>query len=318
MPIMATLRRTLRGTVVSDDNRALDFRSIDGSHTVSWDGVNLRVLASAKGLDVPPRELQRDSVPGLPGSRLRSVRDLEREVFLPLLVSADREDWRGLNARLAEIRSFMDFRLDPNAFIEQEGSFDLVATTDGQERRLRCSYLDGMGGEYGEDTALPEWRMFGLSLLAVNPYWRGEQWSTPTVGLPTPAPFLSSNPADAWPRKLSPSVAIGADMPLSIPGDVPSPAGIELLGPSSSTHVTSPSGLDVTIGPLDADDVFVLETGRTKRALLNGEEAWGKIGQSPRWPALRPGQTTISITMTGASAASRARVYGDSLWETAW
>lgn len=318
MPILATLELTPQGPVVSDDNRSLDFRSIDGTHTIAWDGVNLRILASASGLDVPPRDVLRDVIAGLPGSRLRNVRDLEREVFLPLLVASGRDDWRGLLDRLAELRSLMDFRRDREAFIANEGSFDLVSSIDGRERRLRCSYVEGMEGDYGEDVALPEWRRFGLTLLAVDPYWHGEQWTTPTVGLPTPDPFLSASAGDAWPRRLSPSVAIGSDMPLSIPGDLPSSPVVELLGPATSTHITAPSGLDVTIGPLGAGDEFVLDTGRRKRATLNGVAAWSKIGQSPRWPALLPGETTISITMTGADGSSRARVYGDAMWETAW
>ena len=322
MPILASLVRPVtssrRVVVVSDDNRRFDFRSVDGSRTVSWDGVNLRVLASATGLDVPPREVRRDVVPGLPGSRLRNIRDAEREVFLPLLVASTREDWRGLNERLAEIRSLMDFRADPTGVIADEGTFDLVATADGVERRLRCVYLDGMQGDYGEDVALPEWRRFGLSLLAVDPYWHGVQWSTRTVALPAAVPFLSNNPADAFPRQVTASVAIGADMPLTIPGDVPSPVSVELFGPATSTHITAPSGLDVTVGALAGGDAFVLDTGRNRRALLNGEPAWELIGQSPRWPALHPGATTISVEMAGATIDSRARVYGEALWETAW
>lgn len=321
MPIMASVTRaprTGRVIVVSDDTRSLDFRSVDGSHTIAWDGVNLRVLASATGLDVPPREVRRDVVPGLPGSRLRSIRDAEREVFLPLLVASSRADWRGLLRRLGELRALMNYRASVGSVVQDEGTFDLVATTDGKQRALRCLYLDGMAGDYGEDVALPEWRRFGLSLLAVDPYWHGIEWSTPVVSLPSVVPFLSNDPADAFPRSIAPSVAIGSDMALTIPGDIPSPAVVDLVGPASSTVISSPSGLSVTIGALDDGDHFILDTGRTKRALLNGVDAWELVGQSPTWRPMAPGDTTVNVEVVGATEDTRARVYGTALWETAW
>jgi hypothetical protein len=110
-------------------------------------------------------------------------------------------------------------------------------------------------------------------------------------------------------------------MPLSIPGDVASPAIIELVGPAASTHITSPSGLDVTIGALSSGQTFILDTGRTKHAYLNGAEgpaSWQKVGVSPQWRPLAPGGTTISIVMSSATTDSRARVYGRALWEAAW
>jgi hypothetical protein len=315
MPIMASLVRTHRRlAVVDDDTRRLDFRTVDGSTTISWDGVNVRILASATGLDVPPKDVVRDVVPGLPGSRIRLVKDLEREVFLPMLVTDD--DWRGLQARLAQIRALVSFR--DKDYVTLEGSFDLVATTDKVERTLRCEYLEGMEGDYGEDMALPEWRRFGMSLLAVNPYWRGEEWSTPIVSLPAANPFLANDGA-AHPLRLSTAVAIGLDMPLSIPGDVASSAVVELVGPATTTHITSPSGLDVTIGSLSTGDSFVLDTSpRSRSALLNGVDAWAKVAVSPKWRPIAPGATTMSIVMTGATDESRARVHGSALWETAW
>jgi hypothetical protein len=157
-----------------------------------------------------------------------------------------------------------------------------------------------------------------LELLAVDPYWHGLEWSTPVVTLPAADPFLSNNPADAFPRKLTPSIALGEEMPLLIPGDVASSAVVELIGPLTSALITSPAGLNVSVGALSAGQVFVLDTGRTKRALLNGVNAWDKVGQSPQWRPLAPGLTTISIEVADATSATAARVYGTSLWETAW
>lgn len=301
------------------DDRRLEFRSINGTREVQWNlpgGRSLAVLDTALGLDVPPREVYRDRVPGLDGSRIRHIRTDEREVFLPLLVRSPDRDWTWVLDKLAEVRALQDYR--QVNYSDEDGTFDLIAVARGQERRLRVTYLDGMEGDYGQDRNLPELRLFGLKLLAVNPYWQGVQWTTRQVSLPTPVPFLSNNGADAFPRKITASVALGSDMPLVIPGDVPSPAVVELVGPCTETVITSPAGLNVTIGALTEGQTFILDTGRRKSALLNGVPTWELVGQSPQWHPLPPGETTISVQMTGATELSKARVYGAALWEAAW
>ncbi len=302
------------------DNRRLEFRSPDGSEVVKWNAAGDRstlILDTATGLDVPPRDVLTDQVPGMDGARLRLIRTRERQVFLPLLVRALDGDWAWVLDKMAEIRSLQNYRL--RDYVSEEGTFDLVATRDGYpERTLRATYLEGMEGDYGSGVYMPDWRIFGIKLLAVDPYWHGREWSTPTVSLPSPMPFLSNDPADAFPRQISASVALGEDMSLTIPGDVPSPAVIELTGPADQTVITSAAGLDVTIGALADGDHFVLDTGRVKTATLNGVSDWSKVGTSPQWRPFRPGETSISMVVTGATSETRARVYGRALWETPW
>ncbi len=241
-----------------------------------------------------------------------------REAIIPLFVIDDAGTGPHLD-QLATVRSFMDYRATPD-FAELEGTVDLRATGQGGDtRRLRCTYVDGMEGAEGASVGGgSNWSMFDVKLLAVDPYWHGVEWSTPVVQLPGAAPFLSNNAADGFPRQITASVAIGEDMTVRVPGDVPSPAVVELLGPADATVITSPSGLNVTIGALAAGEQFVLDTGRTKRALLNGVPAWELVGQSPQWRPLTPGSTTISVEVVGANDQTRARVYGTALWETAW
>lgn len=324
MPIMVKVSGgksagSLGSKIIPIDDRRLDFRSLSGSREVKWNLAgprSLSVLDKTLGLDVPPREVIRDRVPGLEGSRIRLIRTGEREVFLPLLVRSPDGDWRWVLDKLAEIRALQDYRQVD--YVNEDGTFDLVARARGAERRLRVSYLDGMEGDYGQDTSLPELRIFPLRLLATDPYWYGEPWSTNQVTLPAPAPFLSNDPGDAFPRAITASVALGSDMPLVIPGDVPSPASIELVGPATETVITSPAGLNVTIGEIADGDTFRLDTGRRKSATVNGVDAWELVGASPQWRALPPGETTISVQVTGATEGTSARVFGSSLWETAW
>jgi hypothetical protein len=220
-----------------------------------------------------------------------------------------------MRAQLARLRTVLDYRRVDYAALE--GHADLVATScDGAIRRLRVSYVDGAEGNYGDRG--DGWAIFALRWVAHNPYWRGDEWTTPLVGVASGEPFLSTNPADGWPRKLSASVAIGEGMPVPVRGDVPSEPVIDIIGPATSTHITSPSGIDVTVGAIAGGETFRLDTRRGVSPTLDGVEAWDLLSSAPRFAALPPGDTTISIIATGANSATRVRVWGDTLWESPW
>lgn len=300
------------------ETRSLDFRSIDGARTLDWSGDEFIMSPGVTGLNVPPRELVTERVPGLEGERLREIRTGSRTVVLPFLVVSGDYDTDSHLEQLARVRAFCDYRgLD---YAVEEGTFDLVAKSGrGGERTLRCSYVDGMEGAWGVEVGNGSYySTFDTKLLAVDPYWHGEEWSTPVVVLPKVAPFLSNSLANPFPRPVSASVALGADMPVTVGGDVPSAAVIELTGPATSTHITSPQGLDVTIGAIGAGHTLLLDTGRRLRCELDGSTDWSLVGDSPQWAWLPPGDASISVEVSGATEATSARVYGTSLWETAW
>lgn len=303
------------------ETRSLDFRSIDGATTLDWDGDEFILQPGVTGLNVPPREVITDRVPGMEGERLREIRTTSRTVILPFFVaSADLSTTTHLE-QLARVRAFCNYRT--NDYATDEGTFDLVAHGGvGGERTLRCTYVDGMEGEWGVELGNGAYySTFDTKLLAVDPYWHGEEWSTPPVALPASMPFVSESPLFSGLGRVavSPSVALGADMPVKVSGDVPSPALLEGTGPWSTLHITSPQGLDVMIGAVGSGQTLLLDTGRIKRCLLNGATDWSRItSDSPQWRPLPPGNASISIEVTGATAATRARVYGSALWETAW
>lgn len=315
MPILVTLA-TDDGVVIprAVDDRRLDFRSLDGESILSWTGNEYVIMSGIQGLRLAPNEVIYEKVPGLDGARLREIRTDPRTVVIPFAVfgSSPRAHLEQLDA----INAYVDFRTVD--YVTAEGTFDLVASAGGSSRYLRCTYLDGMEGVEGIANGNgPDFSTFDANLLAMDPHWRGQEWTTPIVKLPTPRPFLSDDP-DAHPWGLSSSVALGADMPVLVGGNVPSPAVIELTGPADETHITSPQGLDITIGAIDAGDTVIIDSGRRKRVLLNGVKAWTLLGDSPQWPAMSPGANTISVVITGADTDTRARVYGTSLWKTAW
>jgi hypothetical protein len=323
MPILATILPPGEGepggpgvpVPVPLDDRRLEFRSLNGTDTIEWTGSEWIIQSGIQGLDVPPRDLVTEQVPGMDGARLREIRTGARTVVLPFFVYGD--DGVGLThrAQLARLRRFIDYR--DRDYAGAEGTFDLVAVGLGGERLLRCTYVDGMEGVAGISSGSgPHWSTFDAKLLAVQPYWRGQQWSTPTVVTGTGASAFLSNSL-LFPRQISGSVALGENMHVNVGGDVPSPPMIELDGPFSTVTITSPQGLNISVGAV-ASGRLLIETGRRRRVTLDGVPAWQLVGDSPRWQPLPPGEATISIVATGATSSTAARVFGTSLWETAW
>lgn len=293
----------------------LDLRALDGSELIHADGQIWVNRAAVTGIDLAPREIVADRIAGMDGSRLVQINTLDRDVVIPFLVRPQTRTCHEVRAQVSRLRRVLDYRRVDYA--ANDGHLDIVGTSgDGFSRSLRVAYVEGAEGFYADRG--PGWAVFALRFLAVDPYWRGGEWTTPLVGVDTTPPFLSTSGAHAWPRMLAPSVVIGADMPVDVQGDVPSAPVLDIVGPATSTTVTSPSGMSVTIGAIGAGESFRLDTRRRVSVALNGSEAWGLLGASPRWAPLAPGATTISVVATGATAATRVRVWGDSLWESPW
>lgn len=315
MPILALLD-TVTGTPIEGERPCrLDFAALDGSEVIECDSSVWVNQAGVTGIDLAPREIVSDRIVGLPGSRLVQINDLERDVVTPLLVRPSTRTCQAIRDQVARLRRVLDYRRVD--YVDLEGHADIVATSGlGVVRRLRVTYVEGAEGRYADRG--PGWAIFALRWLATSPYWRGEEWSTPLVGVASGEPFLSTDPGDGWPRMLSASVAIGEDMPVVVGGDVPSPPVIEIVGPATATSITSSSGMDVTVGAITAGQTFRLDTRRRVSPTLNDVQAWDLLASAPRFAPLSPGETMISVVAEGATSATRVRVWGDSLWESPW
>jgi hypothetical protein len=152
VPILARAGATVptgTGHVTPDprfnDTRRLDFRSLTGD-TLTFDTASWIPRAGIEGLHMPPREVVRGQVPGLTGSLLTEIRDVERLVSFPVFVGSD-DGHRAHLDQLARLQSFLDFTgVD---YAAAGGTFDLVATSASGVRALRCVYLEGMEGSEG-------------------------------------------------------------------------------------------------------------------------------------------------------------------------
>jgi hypothetical protein len=283
VPILARAGATVptgTGHVTPDprfnDTRRLDFRSLTGD-TLAFDTASWIPRTGIEGLHMPPREVVRGQVPGLTGSLLTEIRDVERLVSFPVFVGSD----------------------------------------DGHR-----AHLEGMEGSEGVDSGV-WWASFGLRLLAVDPYWHGEAWSTRTLRVPGPLGWLSAANGTytaPWPGGITNSLVIGANMPVDVTGDAPSWAAAEVVGPATTFRAQTSSGLDVSlVGGLAAGETLrVVTDPRGRDVTFNGVRDWSRVAPGDRWEPMLPGRSSVTLTMADATEASSARLFGESLFKRAW
>jgi hypothetical protein len=302
-----------------NDTRRLDFRSLTGD-VLSWTDTSWIARDGVEGLHMPPREVVRGQVPGLTGSLLQEVREVERTVTLPVFVGSDDGHTAHLD-QLARLEAFLDVTgVDYQA---ESGTFDLVATSASGVRSLRCVYLEGWEGAEGSDASGSWWASFGLRLLAVDPYWHGTPWSTATLRIPAPLGWMSwadGTYTTAWPGEISLARVIGSDIPVDVQGNAPSWVALEVVGPCSSFRVQTSSGLDVSlVGGLTAGETMAVNTDpRARDVTFNGVRDWARVAPGDRWEPMLPGAPSVTLTMANATAASSARLFGESLYKRAW
>lgn len=298
--------------------RRLEFQTIDGTERFEFDqSLNIEIMANVKGLEVPPRETKyTDSGTSLP--RIQSIQDQPAETELVTL-------WRGERGVLAReavrLRDFLNHRMVD--YRRYDGTFDLVSIDeDGVTLKRRCAYKSGLEGDFSGDilqTGIQ--RLTRLMVLgSVWPYWRGEEWSTGEVRLPIPSSWLSiTGQAKFGHQRLSASRVLGRPIPVSVGGKVPSPPILEFHGPFTSAAVTSNSGLSFSVKALGANDSLFIDTGRDRRAELNGlgvNSGAALIQRGAQWLPLLPGGATITVTMIGADPTSSVLVHGTALHES--
>jgi hypothetical protein len=301
-----------------NDSRRLDFRSLTGD-VLSWSDLSWIAMAGVEGLHMPPREVVRGQVPGLTGSLLQEVRDVERPVTLPVFVGSDTGHVDHLK-QLARLQTFLD--VTGVDYAAAGGTFDLVATSASGVRALRCVYLEGWEGSEGADFGV-WWASFGLRLLAVDPYWHGTPWSTATLRIPAPLGWMSAADGSyttAWPGAISLSRVIGSNMPVDVTGDTASWASLQVVGPATTFRAQTSSGLDVSlVGGLAAGETMMVVTDpRGRDVTFNGVRDWSRVAPGDTWEPMLPGRSSVTLTMADATAASSARLFGESLFKRAW
>jgi hypothetical protein len=261
------------------------------------------VLKGMRGLGAVEHQLVTDESVWADGATVDADYVLPRSIMLPMhAIGADRDEFL---ARLATLTAAMRTRA-PGAR-PTYGELEL-AQHDGRRWRVRCHYQGGLPDEEtiesGGDT---NWVRFQLRLFAPDPYWYAPEPTVLSWDFDEPAAFLGD---PFLPLQLSPSQVLG-DATIVNPGTesalgtwrITQP-GTDFIAANTTTGetlrvtATIPSGQTLTI-VTDPPDIYLDPAGTDWWPyLVDGSTLW----------EIPPGETPISLTLSGAAAGSRVEL----------
>lgn len=270
------------------DGMPLAWRGWDGSE---WDfgghDSGVRMLQGVRGLGSLEHTHWRDASPAVAGSMWRGAVADSREVFWPLVVFSDSgsADW------VAYDRAFWR-TLQPS----RTGAWT-VTHPDGAKRSLTLRFQEDTTPTFDVDPVKAGWAVYGIKLMADNPYWEGEvvtrSWRTASsVDF-----FNGSSKAPNF--NISPGSTL-ATARLTNPGDVESHLTWKAYGPFTSVTV----GVDgrTVVAPIAAAEGQVLEIDTdpsVQAAFLDGVDVTAQL-TSADFATLPPGEdVTLSLAMAG-------------------
>ena len=267
----------------------------------------LEPLPGVEGLDEPPRRIITADPATWDGSQFRDVFYAPRDVFVPLSLVADNTD--DMRATLRTLATLLDPKRGPVTLT--------VAHADGTLRDITGYTSQPMGQalDVGEGRW---WRRIGVTLRCPDPFWYGPQ-QTATFRGPTDATHFLGQ---LLPLQLGTS-QVSDVMGLDNRGDAEAYPVWTVTGPGTSLTValgdlawSMPAGVD------DGETV-VVDTRRGRQSVnAEGVNGWPRLSRgSVLWaiPPFDPAQATAaSVTMAGATSASRVVAAWSSRWLTAW
>lgn len=263
------------------------------------------------GLGAAPVVLTTDPLPR-GGVRLRHVQPQARTIIWPVQVQADThqaftDQWRALGKAFTDTLRYGPGLLD-------------IAMPDGRRRQIRVRYQDGWQGLGQAGTGL-SWDRAVVSLLAEDPYFFDPVPVVSTRAFAGTANFLSPYPL------VTSSQVLGNTI-LTNPGDVESWPVWTITGPASLVTVTrtdtgeafvlDPNAAGIAHGNLLAGEQVTVTTDPPAVRYQDGTNWIGTLN----WPtaslwALQPGDTPVSIVLTGAGTGSSVTASVTSRYETA-
>lgn len=186
-----------------------------------WTGGLFLTQGGTRGLLMPPVERYASQSPAIAGSSWHGSRTAERECFWPLYVYSDAgsAEWLALDDAFWRT-------LQP----DQLGVWS-VTVPDGTTRTLVCRFSEAEDG-IDQDPAVRGWQLYGITLVAEQPYWLGPlSYRHFEVGEGVPAfPADWVSPPDGSVIFISPSTTL-ASAQIDNPGDLEAPLVYVLEGP---------------------------------------------------------------------------------------
>jgi hypothetical protein len=300
------------------DTRTVTLESLDGSIVIPLNTDTERiVLGGVTGVGLPPRDVGMDSSPGMAGSTLQEITVRQREVFIPLKFASDSSQ-ADFFAKLAELRALIDPTTDVE--VGSVGTFRLVVGSLLGERLLTVVYSSGWEGNWGGDASGARWEKFGLTLIAVDPYWRARKSVELTYKAAPGGVFLGSGDnTHPWPRRLAASVVVGAGMQVPIEGDVAAWPEVELHGPAPFASLAWPgTSVVMPTGVPDGSTLLLRTDERVRSARLDGVIAWSRIQFGATFLPLRPGVNTIDVELGSSGAGAELTLRYTPAFKTAY
>lgn len=273
---------------------AISLKLVGTNDSIAFDDTNYVLQVGTRGFGIPSPILRIDPSASNGGTFRYSKRDI-RELDLPLTIfGSDREDTEAKLRRLSNIL---------------QGKATLTATyEDGSVWYLDTYYAGGGETTFGP-TANDYFCQWDLIMRAPQPFWQSDapfqvsiiQDST-TRGL-----LAGSSPKSLAFLRVKTSQAFGS-VTVYNDGDVDAPAKWIVNGPSTLLTIqkSDGTGFTYTTAMLSTDTLYIdCEAGTVVDQ--NGVNKYAGLGSAPKLFSLPPGSSTLTITVSGASSATKVR-----------
>jgi hypothetical protein len=279
-------------------------------HTwVAWDGSEwdlshgasgIKLMAGTRGLMDAPIIRYSSKAPAVAGSLWRGSVTDEREAFWPLKVFSDAgsDEWILHNQRFWNT-------LDP----DQTGKW-VVTWPSGVRRVLTLRYTGLAEDSDDTDPSLIGWRIYGIQMVAENPYWMGEPITRTFDNKPGENFYGGTGGGGFGPPFFLSSGTLLERASITNLGDVPVWPTWTVQGPCTTATVngvTFPMTLDdgewVTINTDPTDQVAYDNTGDDRTSELVNFYRFAEIPRGVSVPL------TVSMTGLGSVVVSITPAY---------
>lgn len=199
-----------------------------------------------RGLAMPPVQRYTSEPPAIAGSRYRGSRVQERECFWPIILFSDEGSVEWAERDRAFWKTMHPEKIGTWAFIQP----------DGTTRYLDCRFSDDGEHAFEHDPHFFGWSPYGVTLVAEQPFWRGQRIQR-VYGESPEIPFFTSTAGEIV--RISPGSTITGGE-INNPGDVDGQMVWTLKG-SFDTAVVGITGATIEVPYAQtADRQLVIDT----------------------------------------------------------
>lgn len=261
------------------------------------DGVTLPLAVEWRvaGRFAPPVEREEETVPGQPGSRLRTVRHDARDFSLALWIEGASEN--DLRTQMRDITYLMDG-------VRGDGRIRVTSPL-GDQREIVCRVTGGLEmSEVLGDTSGPTAQRAVVTLRAVDPYW---QDTTDTAAGPWAQGGTAAGFFPFFPLRLTSSEVL-ATATVDNLGDVEAWPVWTVVGPGSTITLKNQTtgktlALDTTLG---AGESVVIDTRPGYKTVTknDGTNLYPNLSSTSSLWSLIKGPNAVQIEIGGATSAT--------------